>query len=60
MLGRCSCHHQFPVCSSGGQFEPEVNLMAVGWYLRFSLRIQLPSNICEANFRYRSHHSRSL
>jgi len=23
--------------SSGGQFEPEVILLAVGWYLRFSL-----------------------
>ena len=37
MLGRCSLRHRFPVCSSGGNFEPEVILLAVGWYLRFSL-----------------------
>jgi transposase-like protein len=32
---RCSVSHRFPDCSR--QFEPEVILLAVGWYLRFSL-----------------------
>ena len=30
MLGQCSLRHGFPVCSSGGKFEPEVILLAVG------------------------------
>jgi transposase-like protein len=37
MVGRCSWHHQFPVCFKWRQFEPEVILLAVGRYLRFSL-----------------------
>ena len=36
MLGQCSLRHRFPVCSSG-RVKPEVILLAVGWYLRFSL-----------------------
>src|SRR5271166_4938278 len=36
MLG-CSVSHRFPDCSEWRQFEPEVILLAVGWYLRFSL-----------------------
>src|SRR5271165_931395 len=36
MLGQCSLRHRFPVVK-WRQFEPEVILLAVGWYLRFSL-----------------------
>ncbi len=36
MLG-CSVSNRFPDCSEWRQFEPEVILLAVGWYLRFSL-----------------------
>jgi transposase-like protein len=36
MLG-CSVSHRFQDCSEWRQFEPEVILLAVGWYLRFSL-----------------------
>jgi transposase-like protein len=37
MLGQSSLHHRFAVLFKWRQFEPEVILLAVGWYLRFSL-----------------------
>jgi len=37
LVGCSSWPLRFAVYSSGGQFEPEVILLAVGWYLRFSL-----------------------
>ena len=38
MLSRCSCSRlRFRVFSGGGKFEPEMILLAIGWYLRFSL-----------------------
>jgi hypothetical protein len=33
----CSVSRRFQVCSSGDNLNPEVILLAVGWYLRFSL-----------------------
>jgi transposase-like protein len=36
-LGRCSWHHQLSGLFEWRQFESEMILLAVGWYLRFSL-----------------------
>ena len=37
MLGQCSLRHRFRGLFKWRQIEPEVILLAVGWYLRFSL-----------------------